>query len=131
MKRIRTIQSFPVHILPNGDVTSIPNWTGGEVEAKIVVHFPPTEKALQERAKAFEKFEELRESLKNTPGAELMTKKQIRAARLEEKYGEQTEEERKAAGRKFFDSWNGALKGARDMTAKEIRAERLERKYGQ
>ena len=44
---------------------------------------------------------------------------------------DQTEEERRAAGRKFFDSWNGALKGARDMTAKEIRAERLERKYGQ
>ena len=44
---------------------------------------------------------------------------------------ERTEEERKAAGRKFFDSWNGLLVGAPDMTMKEIRAERLERKYGQ
>jgi hypothetical protein len=43
----------------------------------------------------------------------------------------ETEEHRKAAGRKFFDTWNGLLEGMPDMTAKEIRAERLERKYGQ
>ena len=36
-----------------------------------------------------------------------------------------------AAGRKFFDTWDGLLEGMPDMTAKEIRAERLERKYGQ
>ena len=43
---------------------------------------------------------------------------------------EQTEEERKAAARRFYESWNGLLVGAPDMTAKEIRAERLEKKYG-
>ena len=42
-----------------------------------------------------------------------------------------TEEQRKAAGRKFFETWDGLLEGMPDMTAKEIRAERLERKYGQ
>ena len=44
---------------------------------------------------------------------------------------EQTEEQRKAAGRKFFETWDGLLEGMPDMTAKEIRTERLERKYGQ
>ena len=44
---------------------------------------------------------------------------------------EQSEERQKAAGQKFFDTWDGLLEGMPDMTAKEIRAERLERKYGQ
>jgi hypothetical protein len=48
----------------------------------------------------------------------------------EKKHSEQTEE-RKAAGKKFFDTWDGLLEGMPDMTAKEIRAERLEGKYGQ
>ena len=42
-----------------------------------------------------------------------------------EKQSEPTEE-RKAAGKKFFDTWDGLLEGMPDMTAKEIRAERLE-----
>ena len=54
-----------------------------------------------------------------------------RKAQLLADHAEQTLEERKAAGRRFIESWRGALKGAPDMTAKEIRAERLERKYGQ
>ena len=49
----------------------------------------------------------------------------------EEKHSGQTEEQRKTAGKKFFDTWDGLLEGMPDMTAKEIRAERLERKYGQ
>ena len=44
---------------------------------------------------------------------------------------EKSEEQRKAAGQKFFDTWDGLLEGMPDRTAKEIRAERLERKYGQ
>ncbi|MCL2305369.1 MAG: hypothetical protein FWC43_08510 [Planctomycetaceae bacterium] len=68
---------------------------------------------------------------KDMPGKELISKKQIRSARLEERYGDQTEEQRKEAGRKFFETWNGLLEGIPDMTAKEIRAERLEKRYGQ
>jgi hypothetical protein len=49
----------------------------------------------------------------------------------EERQSEPTEEQRKAAGKKFFDTWDGLLEGMPEMTAKEIRAERLERKYGQ
>jgi len=41
-----------------------------------------------------------------------------------------TEEQRRAAGQKFFDTWNGLLEGMPDMTMKEIRAERLERRHG-
>jgi len=78
-----TMLSYPVRISANGEITPIPDWTGGETEAKIYV--------------------ELSESV----------------------------EIRKAAGQKFFDTWNGLLEGMPDMTAKEIRAERLERKYGQ
>ena len=85
----------------------------------------------EEREEAFDALQKLMGSLKDTPGAKLISKKQIRSARLEEKYGEQTEEQRKAAGQKFFDTWDGLLEGMPDMTAKEIRAERLERKYGQ
>jgi len=54
----------------------------------------------------------------------------IRAQQRSKVYTEQTEEERKAAAKKFFDSWDGLLKDAPNMTAEEIRAERLERKYG-
>jgi len=54
-----------------------------------------------------------------------------RKAQLLADHAEQTLEERKAAGKRFIESWRGALKGAPDMTAKEIRAERLEKKYGQ
>ena len=43
---------------------------------------------------------------------------------------EKTEEQRKTAGQKFFDTWDGLLEGMPDRIAKEIRAERLERKYG-
>jgi len=85
----------------------------------------------EERRAAFDALQELAGCLKDMPGARLISKKQIRSARLEEKYGEQTEEQRKAAGRKFFDTWDGLLEGMPDMTAKEIRAERLEKKYGQ
>ena len=49
----------------------------------------------------------------------------------EEKQSEQSEEQRKVAGKQFFETWDGLLEGMPDMTAKEIRAERLERKYGQ
>jgi hypothetical protein len=49
----------------------------------------------------------------------------------EDKHSEQTEEQRKATGKKFFDTWDGLLEGMPEMTAKEIRAERLEKKYGQ
>jgi len=42
----------------------------------------------------------------------------------------ETEEQRRAAGQKFFDTWNGLLEGMPDMTMKEIRAERLERRHG-
>jgi hypothetical protein len=77
-----TMLNYPVHISAGGEVTPIPNWTGGATEAKIYV-------------------EQL-----------------------------ETIEQRKAAGQKFFDTWNGLLEGMPDMTAKEIRAERLERKYG-
>jgi len=78
-----TILSYPVRISATGEVTPIPNWVGGEIDAKIYVEQPETEK------------------------------------------------QRKAAGQKFFDTWNGLLEGMPDMTAKEIRAERLEKKYGQ
>ena len=44
---------------------------------------------------------------------------------------EKTGEQRKAAGQKFFETWDGLLEDMPDMTAKEIRAERLERKHGQ
>ena len=77
-----TILSYPVHISANGEVTPIPDWTGGEADAKIHVVLP------------------------------------------------ETEEQRKAAGRKFLETWDGLLEGMPDMTAKEIREERLERKYG-
>jgi len=85
----------------------------------------------EERQAAFNALQELAGCLKDMPGARLISKKQIRSARLEEKYGEQTEEQRKAAGRKFFETWDGLLEGMPDMTAKDIRAERLEKKYGQ
>jgi len=49
----------------------------------------------------------------------------------EERHSKPTEEQRKAAGKQFFETWDGLLEGMPDMTAKEIRAERLERKYGQ
>jgi hypothetical protein len=78
-----TTLSYPVRISASGEVTPIPNWIGGETEAKIYVELTETMEA------------------------------------------------RKAAGQKFFDTWNGLLEGMPDMTAKEIRAERLERKYGQ
>jgi len=42
----------------------------------------------------------------------------------------ETEEQRRAVGQKFFDTWNGLLEGMPDMTMKEIRAERLERSHG-
>ena len=32
-----TIQSYPVHIFPTGEITPISGWTGGKVEAKIVI----------------------------------------------------------------------------------------------
>lgn len=56
--------------------------------------------------------------------------KQARRKRLEEQYGNQSPEERKAAAKRFYDVWKGALVGYPDMTMKEIRAERLEAKYG-
>ena len=38
----------------------------------------------------------------------------------EERQSEQTEEQRKAAGKKFFETWDRLLEGMPDMTAKEI-----------
>jgi hypothetical protein len=48
-----------------------------------------------------------------------------------EENDDQTKQRQKAAGQRFFDTWNGLLEGMPDMTMKEVRAERLERKYGQ
>ncbi len=122
---------FKTHISADGAVAPITNWPGGEADAVIVVRQPEQAVSKEERTKAFEGFRQLAELLKDIPGKELMSKKQIRASRLEEKYGDQTEEQRKAAGRKFFETWDGLLEGMADRTMKEIRAERLEKKYGQ
>jgi len=32
-----TILTYPVHVFANGEVTPIPDWTGGETEAKVYV----------------------------------------------------------------------------------------------
>ncbi len=122
-----TTLEYKTHISADGAVAPIPGWTGGEAEAVIVVRPPESE----DRAKAVEEFLQLMGCLKDMPGKILVSKKQIRSSRLEERYGEQTEEQRKEAGRKFFETWDGLLEGMPDRTMKEIRAERLEKKYGQ
>ena len=135
-----TMIRYNIQTGANGSVMipATPFADGAEIE--VVLRMPmPRESVVsktadmtpEEREAAFDDFRKFAGCLKDMPGKELVSKKQIRSSRLEEKYGEQSEEQRKAAGRKFFEKWDGLLEGAPDMTAKEIRAERLERKYGQ
>ena len=35
-----TILTYPVHVSASGEVTPIPDWTGGETDAKIYVEQP-------------------------------------------------------------------------------------------
>jgi len=70
------------------------------------------------------------ESRKSLPPVEI-TDEEIEQLKHERRMNHLPGEQRKAAGREFFDTWDGLLEGMPDMTAKEIRAERLERKYGQ
>ncbi len=102
---------FQAHIASDGTLTlpPIPGWTGGETEAEIVVLVPRSSAPEEERKKAPHEFFEGANRLKDTPSRELISKKQIRAARLEEKYGDKTPEERKAAGKRFYEMWDGAL----------------------
>jgi len=142
------ILNYSVHISANGEVSPIPDWLGGEAEARLVIvrqkkdvseetnrkatkRSKLEEQTPEERQAAYDDFLKFAGCLADMPGKELVSKKQIRSSRLEERYGDQTEEQRKEAGRKFFETWNGLLEGMPDMTAKEIRAERLEKRYGQ
>ena len=64
-----TILSYPVHISANGEVTPIPDWTGGETDAKIHVMLPETEeqrKAAAERNRQTE--EQVQQDIPNEDG---------------------------------------------------------------
>jgi hypothetical protein len=103
-----TMQSFPVHILPSGEVTPIPNWTGGETEARIVVVPTKTEK---EQNVAFEDF---------------MTTKEIRAERLERKddaddWPTPTDEQLE----KMYSICRGVLEGMTQEEFEQLREERI------
>jgi hypothetical protein len=119
-------------ISPTGEITvpPIPDWQGDAAETEIVVLLPETEERKAKRAAAIKQFFSLKGCLKDFPDKEFINAKQIRTMRLEERYGDKTPEQKKAAAQKFFDTWNGALEGMPDMTMKEIRMERLEKKYG-
>jgi len=102
-----TIHTFPIHISATGEVSPIPDWPGGEAELEITVHLPQTEEGSQNRAKAAcsarWKEESDEEAMKRRSaaarelldkyggiikGAPDMTAKEIRAERLERKYGQ-------------------------------------------
>jgi len=107
-----TIRTFPVHISAGGEVSPIPDWPGGEAEAEIIVHLLTNDERLtieerQNRARAAsvarwkaESDEEAMERRKAAArrlldrwdgfleGARDMTAKEIRAERLERKYGQ-------------------------------------------
>jgi hypothetical protein len=94
-----TMLTYPVRISANGEVTPIPDWTGGETEARIHVKLTETvearkparrskimERTPEERQAAFDDFMKAWEGcLKGVPH---MTAKEIRAERLEKKYGQ-------------------------------------------
>jgi len=88
-----TILTYPVHVSASGEVTPIPDWTGGETEAKIYIeqsktarHRTPEERTPEERQAAFDDFmTSWRGCMKGVPH---MTAKEIRAERLEKKYGQ-------------------------------------------
>ena len=83
-----TTLTYPVHVSANGEVSPIPGWTGGETEAKVYVEQPETvkQRTPEERQAAIGEFMEAwRGCLKGIPH---MTAKEIRAERLERKYGE-------------------------------------------
>ena len=79
-----TTLTYPVHVSANGEVTPIPGWTGGETEAKVYVEQP--DRTPEERQAAIGEFMEAwRGCLEGVPH---MTAKEIRAERLEKKYGQ-------------------------------------------
>ena len=83
-----TILTYPVHVSASGEITPIPGWTGGETDAKIYVEQPETVKhrTTEERQAAIGEFMEAwRGCMKGVPH---MTAKEIRAERLERKYGD-------------------------------------------
>ena len=82
-----TTLTYPVHISANGAVTPIAGWTGGEAEAKVYVEQSETvqRRTPEERRTAIGQFMEAwRGCLEGMPP---MTAKEIRAERLEKKYG--------------------------------------------
>ena len=78
-----TLLSYPVHISANGEVTPIPDWTGGETKAKIYVELPTAEEQSKTAGRKF--FDTWDGLLEGMPD---MTAKEIRAERLERKYGQ-------------------------------------------
>ena len=77
-----TMLSYSVRISANGEITPIPDWTGGETEAKIYVELS---EAVEIRKATGQKFFDTWNGL--LEGMPDMTAKEIRAERLERKYG--------------------------------------------
>ena len=95
-----TMLQYSVRISANGDVSPIPDWDGGEAEAKITVKLSDTEE------------------------------KRKRKVATHSRVDNRTPEDRQAAIKKFMETFGGCMEGMPPMTLKEIRTERLERKYG-
>ena len=138
-----TMLSYPVHISVSGEVSPIPDWLGGEVDAKIYIERPqkkyedeqpfddwptPTDEQLE---KMYTMCRGCLEGMTQDDFDQLREERIKRETAEHTRIAEQTPEEWQAAVDDFMTSWKGCLKGVPHMTAKEIRAERLERKYGQ
>ena len=95
-----TMLQYSVHISANGDVSPIPDWNGGEAEAKLTVVRAETEEKRKSNVSAYSSVDD------------------------------RTPEERQAAIKRFMETFGGCMEGMPHMTMKAIRAERLEKKYG-